>query len=169
MSAGNEQEGLNQLMNSHGLLNSEGGMSKKMKKKMKHVPAHIRHQIEEKMPGIDMSQLDQAGGMEAIMRSGQNIAQRAINQNVKEIKDIEKFLTQDKTKQEILDSGHQVLSTLKRGETTCEQCSKVIDGRSAHCLRCTAVYYCNGNCRKQHYKVHKKQCNPNVKKEEEEE
>lgn len=135
-------------------------MSKKMQKKMKHLPSHIRQQLQEKMPDMDLSQLDQAGGMQALMRSGQNIAQRAIGQNVRDVKEIEGFLTQERTKQEIIESGQQVMHTMQQGEKTCQNCHKKIEGRMASCPRCTTVFYCNGSCRKQDYKIHKKACKP---------
>ena len=41
--------------------------------------------------------------------------------------------------------------------STCAACGKGGDGLKA-CTGCGQVKYCNGACRKAHYKTHKKQC-----------
>lgn len=134
------------------------GMTKKMQKKIKHLPPHIRAQLQKKMPDVDLDQLDTPGTMEAMMRSGQNIAQRAINNNVRDIGQIEQFLTQERTKQEIMETGHSVINTMQQKPTACNDCHKDLPNRKATCPRCNSVYYCNATCRKKDHKNHKKQC-----------
>jgi len=131
------------------------GLSKKMQKKLKHLPPHLKEQLAN-MPDMPKEQLEQNSSLKGIMGVGKRIAQQAINQNVKNPEDIQQFLTSSKNQDEIIQSGKKVMESAQNNDITCLNCDKLIMGRKVSCLRCETTYYCNGKCRKADYRRHRK-------------
>ena len=49
---------------------------------------------------------------------------------------------------------------------SCENCSSVIEDRILVCSGCKKVAYCNRQCQKKNWKMHKKSCSHKVNKED---
>lgn len=135
------------------------GMSKKMQKKLRknkgRLPPELQAQLAN-MPEMGGREIEEAGGMEALMKAGQKIAKRAVGQNVTDVEGIQNFLTTQKNQDDIIASGKEVMSQMQSEDACCHYCQELILGRKVACPRCQKIFYCGGKCRKADYRQHKK-------------